>query len=446
MLESSFSRTLLRFRVLGIPVGVELTFLVTTLLLAGSRRHSVESFGAWLAIVFVSILLHELGHALVGRRFGLTPTIRIHGWGGLTSWTSGGPLTRLRGLLVALAGPAVGIALGTPCFLAKGLIDVGNAPLQGVLDDLVWVNVGWGFVNLVPILPLDGGLAFEAVWGMIAPRHAEQGARVVSTLAGLGLGALALVSGWTMPGMFAIWLGIDNARRLVGARRSVRDEALIARLKPVFEAALTADDGAAVIAAAEEALPEARAAYVRTWVLENLAAGRAMTGAIEAAVDALAAAPPASPPAVQIEAFVVTRALRERRRVLFAELGLAAPEIADAEPWEKALERLRDPSREAPEAALFGRVREAAEVLRRDGDAARLGEVLFEKTPDPDLALALACCWARAGETGRATTYAVKAIELGLRDWERVAEAKELAGLGGAFTRAKRVAGGGHAR
>jgi Flp pilus assembly protein TadD len=119
---------------------------------------------------------------------------------------------------------------------------------------------------------------------------------------------------------------------------------------------------------------------------------------------------------------------------------MPAREGVVSELCEEALEWLHNPPEEAPDAELFSRVREAAEVLRRDGDAARLGELLFEKAPDPDLALALACCWARAGDAGRATHYAVKAIELGQRDWERLSA---LTGLGSAFEKAKKAALGG---
>ena len=69
----------------------------------------------------------------------------------------------------------------------------------------------------------------------------------------------------------------------------------------------------------------------------------------------------------------------------------------------------------------FGRAREAAEVLGRQREAARLGELLFERAPDPDLAFAVACAWAGAGEAARAEDYAMKAVDLGFRHWERAA-------------------------
>jgi stage IV sporulation protein FB len=71
MIDRSFDGTLIRFRAFGVPVRVEATFLATTVILGASRLSSAESFARWLGVVFVSILVHELGHALVGRRFGL---------------------------------------------------------------------------------------------------------------------------------------------------------------------------------------------------------------------------------------------------------------------------------------------------------------------------------------------------------------------------------------
>ena len=55
----------------------------------GARLQRPDLIAIWVAIVFISVLVHELGHALVGRMFGLDPQIELHGMGGTTSWVNG---------------------------------------------------------------------------------------------------------------------------------------------------------------------------------------------------------------------------------------------------------------------------------------------------------------------------------------------------------------------
>ena len=446
MVETSFAGTLIRFRVLGIPVRVEAGLLVTTLILGASRLRSAESFATWLCVVFVSILVHELGHALVGRRFGLTPDIRLYGWGGLTSWTAGEPPSRARSLLISLAGPAVGIALGVACHLAKAAAPPDAARIQGVLGDFVWASGIWGAVNLAPVLPLDGGNALQAVLGMIAPARAEQGARLVSAIAGLAAGAFAFVYGQPLTAVFAAWLGVDSARRFVEARREARDEPLIARCAPAFSAAIDADDGESVAAIAEQALREARTDRGRTWIVENLAVGRAMAGSIAQAVAALSLSPPSAPPSARIEGFIVRTAVAGRKSELAAAAGADVETVLlgtspgardDEDVWARAASLLQEQSEAEIDAVHFARAREAAEILGRDRDAARLGEALLERAPDPDLAFVVACAWARAGEAGHAAELAERAAALGFRDWERAAEAPDPARR--ALERARRM-------
>ncbi|MFT3773476.1 MAG: hypothetical protein QM820_49500 [Minicystis sp.] len=445
MVERSFSGTLLRFRVLGIPVRVETTFLITTFILGYSGRSSLRSFLSWLGVVFVSVLVHELGHALVGRRFGLEPDIVLYGWGGLTSWTSGSQPSPPRRLAIAIAGPAVGIVLGLACWLAKGAVPLNALQVRRVLDDFVYASAIWGAVNLVPILPLDGGLAFEALLAMIVPRYEKQGARLVSAIAGIGVGVLALQRGWLMVGVFATWLGINSARALVRARREAQDEVLIARYRSVFSDAIENEDGEALTAVALQALREAQAERARTWVLENLAIGRALAEDFEGAVDAIASAPTAMSTAV--EGFVVRRAVCTRKRDLAQAAGVDVQSILMGPPssdghdaWTAAVEVLRGPLDVEIEAMVFGWVREAGEILRRDGDVARIGERLIERAPDPDLAFALACTWARVGDDARTSDLAKQAVALGFRDWERAAEAPEIARRAFAIARAASAA------
>src|SRR5919199_1626135 len=72
------------FRVAGIPVRIDLTFLMMAFLLGWGARTGGLLL-AWMVIVTASVLLHELGHAFAFRRFGQEPQILLQGLGGLTS-------------------------------------------------------------------------------------------------------------------------------------------------------------------------------------------------------------------------------------------------------------------------------------------------------------------------------------------------------------------------
>ncbi|HKZ80570.1 MAG TPA: hypothetical protein VI750_12995 [Pyrinomonadaceae bacterium] len=74
--------------ILGIPIRIEASFLVLGLFLAGTHSLRFSLLIEWFLVVFFSILLHELGHALTGRQFGLSPRITFYSMGGLTSWTN----------------------------------------------------------------------------------------------------------------------------------------------------------------------------------------------------------------------------------------------------------------------------------------------------------------------------------------------------------------------
>ena len=80
----------LKFRLLGIPVRVSPMFWVVGFLLHIGGRDGVKPIDmiAWMAAVFVSIVIHEMGHALTARHFGHRPWITLHGMGGLASYNS----------------------------------------------------------------------------------------------------------------------------------------------------------------------------------------------------------------------------------------------------------------------------------------------------------------------------------------------------------------------
>ena len=174
------------FSIAGIPVRVHPMFWLMTILPVATGSHfDMGRSLVWIGVVFVSILIHELGHALVARFFGAHPWITLYMFGGLASYQPR-EFTRpidptLRSILISLAGPAAG-------FLLAGLVVISvvvagySSPISGFslsLDeqiyltrpylaifviDMLWVNIIWGAVNLLPVIPLDGGRVSEAVF------------------------------------------------------------------------------------------------------------------------------------------------------------------------------------------------------------------------------------------------------------------------------------------
>lgn len=193
-LEPPRSQADIHFRVLGIPVRVHPFFWLITVLLGVDPdmrgREGMIELLLWIAVVFVSILVHELGHALMARRFGWEPWITLHGFGGLASYqpTHDDPK---RQILITIAGPAAGFLLagivigilalvGRPIhFYLGGQLgfdwfrpDFENFNLVLLIHFVLFVNIFWGLMNLLPIYPLDGGRIMREALTM---RDARQG-------------------------------------------------------------------------------------------------------------------------------------------------------------------------------------------------------------------------------------------------------------------------------
>jgi stage IV sporulation protein FB len=151
----------LNFRLLGFPVRVHPFFwLAAALLGANALKGGLQYLLIWIAVVFVSILVHELGHALAIRRFGSDSRIVLWCFGGLAiPYSSAG--RRWKQIAIALAGPTAGFIL---CGLVYGSDQLwhwgSNAkvlPINYLYIALFEVNLVWGIFNLLPVIPLDGG-------------------------------------------------------------------------------------------------------------------------------------------------------------------------------------------------------------------------------------------------------------------------------------------------
>lgn len=202
----------------------------------------------WMAVaaivifgIILSLLAHELAHALAARGYGLTPVIiRLHAGGGEALW-EGESWTRHQERLITLAGPATNLVIGIVCLLAFMLLfpapaqpfapDSGGEWIRPPLPSAIpatlyalkwlgWLNLIWAGVNLLPAFPLDGGHLF---YDIIEQRYGQRRALFWTGLLGLIFAVLAkimFVAGilagmviWSPPYVSPNWQAIKSSRR-----------------------------------------------------------------------------------------------------------------------------------------------------------------------------------------------------------------------------------------
>jgi Zn-dependent protease len=182
---------------------------------------------AFVVLLYVSVLVHELSHSLVARGFGLpVRRILLYPLGGFSEIEQEPP-TPGREFLVSAAGPALSLVLAGIGYGIVAATHPGGLP--GLLiGQLVWANLLVGLFNLLPGLPLDGGRMLRAgVWKLT--RRASSGT-VAAAWAGRVLAIAVLVvpvvmlarSGSQVQLFDVVWLGIIAAFMWTGATQSLR--------------------------------------------------------------------------------------------------------------------------------------------------------------------------------------------------------------------------------
>jgi Zn-dependent protease len=260
------------FRVFGIPLAVHSTFFLLAGYMAweGWYNPPVEHLAnpiygalinvAVLVVFFTCVVLHELGHALTARRFGVaTSRILLLPIGGMAEFDSI-PRQPSSEILIALAGPAVNfIIVGLLLFFVpfpgeeimlyfRSLFSTGGdgaevnmSILQELLTALLTMNLLMGCFNLVPVFPMDGGRVLRALLAtrlsyLRATLYAATIAKVLATTAVVA----AVSSGrWLLAGLFAFIFFAGEMEYRVVRRRERDDERWRKMLTELEEAAVT---------------------------------------------------------------------------------------------------------------------------------------------------------------------------------------------------------------
>jgi Zn-dependent protease len=189
------------------PVTVRPSFLIIAGLIGFIGVGTWSETIAWIVIVFVSILIHEMGHAFTARMYGSAVAIELNGLGGLTRWsTSQQEITPGRRALIAAAGSALGLLFGGLVWLVAGRFGPYDALTAFILESTIYVNVFWGLLNWLPIRPLDGGHLLESLLEKVAPDRAETIARAIFTVTAAAALAVALWQQFIFIAVLAGWL------------------------------------------------------------------------------------------------------------------------------------------------------------------------------------------------------------------------------------------------
>jgi Zn-dependent protease len=178
-------------------------------------------------LFFASVLAHELSHAIVARRFGLSVAgITLFIFGGATS-LDGDSRTPREEAFIAIAGPASSILIGV-ALLGIDLV-IAQPQLGALVGWLGFINITLGVFNLIPGFPMDGGRVLRAIiWRLrgdrlVATRNAAMVGRIFAYLLVAGGVFLALQPGLLFSGLWLALIGwfLSNAAEATAAQAGV---------------------------------------------------------------------------------------------------------------------------------------------------------------------------------------------------------------------------------
>lgn len=229
----------LYFSLFGIPVRVHPLFWVVAAFL-GISSPDLFALVGWIIAVFIAVVVHELGHALVMRAFGYFPRITLYGLGGYTEYGMRDVFTRPPGpwgrILMLVGGPGAGFLLaailacsimiaGRPVVVSLGFplglyvfTDLGSPWITETVNSLFFVTIGWGILNLLPVLPLDGGQIARELLGLRNPSWGLVRAAQISFLVGAGVAFWAALSSNFFLAVLFGYLAYSNYQLLAGPR------------------------------------------------------------------------------------------------------------------------------------------------------------------------------------------------------------------------------------
>lgn len=201
-------------KILGIHVRIHWSFWLLpvyvyfSMVLAGSGFTSAATTVLLILAVFGCVLLHEFGHALAARQFGIpTRDITLLPIGGV-AMLEHMPRSPLQELWIAVAGPLVNVVIATVLFAGATLSGVGfGTEAGGFVQQLIFANVALVAFNMLPAFPMDGGRVFRSLLAVFLNyKLATRIAAGTGKVAAVALGLFGLLNGNIMMAFLAAFV------------------------------------------------------------------------------------------------------------------------------------------------------------------------------------------------------------------------------------------------
>jgi len=192
-----------------IPVRVTLGFWITAAILGFLLSMNLVGMLVWVGIIFISVLIHEYGHAITSYIFGQHPHIELVPFGGLT-YPEGKKIAKWKEFIVVFNGPLFGFGIFVVTYLMLKSPAIAQSKGAGILTVIRNVNLFWTVVNLLPVLPLDGGHLLRIICQSIFKARGLKIALMTSLLISVGFCLTFFLVGYFLIGAIFILFAFQN--------------------------------------------------------------------------------------------------------------------------------------------------------------------------------------------------------------------------------------------
>ena len=229
----------MQFSIGSIPVRIQPFFLVLIFIIGWLSTQSLPLTFLWAIIIFISVLVHELGHALTARSFGQSAVVELFGMGGVT-YRKGPPLKKWQDFTIVFNGPLAGFCLACLSYLLLKVVGTqSNTVFSYMLIITFNVNLFWTVINLLPVHPLDGGHLLRILLEGMMGFRGTQAALLLSSLIGLGFSIFFFTVYFWIAGALFFMFTFESFRKFqstLQVKQSDQNEELQALFKQAQDA------------------------------------------------------------------------------------------------------------------------------------------------------------------------------------------------------------------